>query len=218
MKLVSLICLAVLCLITSVLYAIFADKKGWQGFFIRGLAMFSISALSLVSVYFKGLTNAAGIFLSLAFVAFLFCEGASLIDDENKKWIATACSTVATGILLAGVIALNQFSILPLGGGLLFGIGLALVVWAFNNEKGALNNIFAIVQLALAGGIVGVAAISTISSLHFTTTLLVTVGAGLNLIGLFIKNLNLNSKAANIIANLMITVGLAVIASSTYFY
>lgn len=218
MKLASFIVLGAVCAIMSVLYAIFNDKKGWQGFFVKALTLFCILSFSLVLSHLKAITNATSLFIALSCGVFLLGDGLNAFIEDNKNWIEKLCFTFANAILLAATISVYQTSILALAGGILLGLGLGLIAWTVGNKQNVFNVVLLVLQLALIGGCVGCGIFNVLGSLHFLTAVLVFLGSVLLLAGMFIKGLNKNNKTANIVASLMFALGLSLIASSTYFY
>lgn len=218
MKLISFACLAAVCLILSVLYAIFGRKKGWQGFFIKTLTLFCILTLSLLANYLRAITDTIGFFITLSCGAFFLSEGVGCFDEENKMWVEKLFAILASGLLLAATVTITQFNVLPLAGGVLLGFGLGFITWAFGKEKTLINSILSIVQLGLIGGVLGFSVLNILYSPHFITSLLTLAGAALILISTVMRGFNRDSKALNIIANIMFSIGLTLIAGSTYFY
>lgn len=215
MKFVAFVCIAAVCLIMSVLYAIFGDKKNGNGFVVRAITLFSILALSLISVYLKSMTNIIGLFVSLSCGALMLGE---MLDDENKKWFCKIFMALAYALLLAAVVSIMEFSLFPLLGGLLFGLSVGFVAWAFNGEKSATNTILNIIQFILLGGAIGFGAINLLGFRRFIFSAMIFGACVFILIGTFMKYLNSENRTINMLSRVFISIGFAVIAGSTYFY
>ena len=214
MKLILYIGLAVICLITSLLYAITGSKKEWQAFLLKEIALFAILIFSITSNYLKGISDAVTLFILIMFAINLFGEMASKISD--KVWVEKACKVVRNACLLTSVLALAKFNAISLSAGILLGVAAGLASWAFNGEKNKLYIVLNIFQLAMLGGAVGFGLSNILTSSHFILALIMFVGSTLLLIGTTFENFKKDKSIA--IARYFIMLGFILLAGSTYFY
>ena len=215
MKFISFICLAAVCLIASVIHVIFGSKKDGKGFVVRAITFSSIIIFSVVSTYLRGLTNIVALFISLSCCVLMLGE---IIIEENKKWLSKIFSAISSALLLVAVVSLMEFKLFPLLGGLLCGLGFGFVSWAFNGEKKVINTCFDITQFILICGSISFGVINFLGNEKFLLSTIILAGCVLAFIGKFLDSLNKENKVLNMVSRGFVSIGFALIASSTYFY
>lgn len=220
MKIISFISLSVVCLIMSALYTLFNEKRGWQGFLIRGLATFSLLCLSLLITSLKSLTNALPLFISFSLGLFVISEFLFLVEmEEEKKGMFSGIIYALVYLLLSlSALSLANFNYIALISGVVVGGGLGVTTWLVNKNRDIVNIIANILQYVFISLIIAFAINGLIMSLHMISTVFMLIGGVLLLTSKIMKDFGKDRKVITIILNAAMMVGMIAITCSTYFF
>lgn len=220
MILVSYICLAVLCLIMTVVYALFNNKIGWQGLLVKGLTMLSLLVLALVSANLKSLINAISLYIPIGLSVLLVCECLYCVEIETKqRYIFSRVLQILGYLSIAfSAMALSEFNILAIIGGMLIGCGTGLICWGIKRYNKIEIILMEIISFVAIGMIIGFGLHSLLNSSHFISSLLVFVGGIILFIQKVLTTFSGNKKVIIIISNILYIIALISISSSLFFY
>lgn len=226
MRILSYISLCIVCLCASVLFIVFGKKEGWKGQLTRSLTYLTFLIFAVVLGSLKSLTNALPMFLILAFGTMI--AKSSFEGEENKQWSMlkeSKAKVLINGILSPIIIlficlsnlSLSGFNFFSTLGGLMFGLGFGLIIWAILHEK-KLNTILLLIEFSFLGLLVGVGYGATIATSHKTSAILMLIGGLMFFTSAVMKKLSKENKVVKIIANSLMLLSFAVMTSSIYFY
>ena len=218
---ITVICLGVLCVLMAVVYTIYGQKSGWQGLLVRGLAILSCIALTLVSASLRSITNALPIFVTIGLAILLLSETlkvSNFAGDKAQTVVSGILTSVAFISIALGGMSLSEFSIFALLGGIFFGVGFGLVVCAIKKYKGIDKVLSEVFSFMAIGFILGFGLMAILSSIH-TLSAVCMLGGGLVLLfQKFMLSLGKGGKVISYIANALFVVAIAVISLSIYLY
>lgn len=220
MIIIPFACLGAVCLIMSIVYTMFNNKKGWQGLLVKCLTMFSLFLFALISANLKSIINAIALYIPVAFVVLIVSECLSCMDiDEKVKTIFSGVIKIASFALIAiSAMSLAEFNILALIGGLLLGVGLGLISWAKNKYKNLYVILIEIFNFMAICAIIGLGINAVLRSSHFISSILLLVAGVVLLVVKLMRVYGKNNKIVNIIANELYILALIVIGCSIYFF
>jgi len=138
MNIVPMIFLGVLCLLMAVMYIVFNNKSNWQGLLVRGLAVVSCIVFSLVSSTTKSINNAFPLFTIVGLSVLVLSEAlkvAGIADEKSNLITFGLLNSSAFTIIAFGGLALSEFNIFALLGGIFFGVADGLIVCAIKKYK-----------------------------------------------------------------------------------
>lgn len=220
MEMVPYICLGALCVILGVLNVIFNRKTGWQGIVVRGLAVLSLLAFSIIVSSLKGIVNALPMYISLGLAVLMMAEivYVSMTDDDKMKPVINGLFFAVSAVMFAlSTMSLAEFSLFALVGGLLAGIGFGLITCAFKQNKGLNRILMNILTFACIGLIIGLGINAVMISKHMISSICVLAGGALLLVHRALVVCG-KGKVAGYLASVIGTLALIAITISIYFY
>lgn len=220
MTMITFICLAFVCCALAVINIAFYNLKGWKGILVRGLFVFSLVAFSLIVQNLREIFNAVPMFITLGLGVMLLAEVVYVSmenDDKLKPIVNGSFFTISNGLFAFSLIALAEFNVLALAGGLLTGIGFGLIVCVLNRNKGLNRIIMNILTFASIGAVVGLGLNTVLVSQHFISSIMMFAG-GIFLLVHRILVVSGKGKIALYLEKAFMSIALLLITFSMFFY
>lgn len=220
MKIISLLTLGLVCVVMSVIYALFGRKEGWKGTLARVSTYFTLTAFALVLSSLNSLTNALTIFIVISFALMIAMQSFEKTSetDTSKEIVEGLLSSLSILLLALSNLSLSGFNFFSTIGGLLLGTGAGLVVWAIKKYKGKAKILFTVIEFALIGLLAGVGYGAVVASVHSVSAVIMMIGGLLILVSSVMQRLAEEKKIIVVIADILMVVALTLMASSIYFY
>lgn len=220
MNIVPFVCLLVVCGAMGVINTIFYKLSGWKAVVVRGLTVVSLLVFSLVTSNLRALTNAFSLFIAIALSVLLLAEViyVSMNDDEKLKPVVNGVFFGLTNILFAlSVMAIAEFSVLALLGGVFAGIGIGLIVCAIRKEKALKVILMNIFTFACVGLLIGLGVNALIVSQH-TVSAILMFAAGIFMLTQRMLVVCGKGKIAGYLGSALSSLALILLTISIYFY
>mgnify|MGYP005779488647 CR=1 FL=1 len=220
MVLIPYICLCVVCVLMSVIYTLYYDKKGWQGILVKGLTILSLIIFSMVSANLKSLNSAITLFIPISLALLLVDECLSLIESSEKvNTIFGGLLRIISCVLFAlTAMSLAEFSLLGFFAGILLGAGIGLITWGVKKYKTIEKIVIEILTFMAIGFLIGLGTYAVIMSTHLISSILMLVGGILMLAQKMMLVFGEQNKIVRIIAHEVYVIAIIVISCSIYFY
>lgn len=221
MNIIPIVCFGVVALIMAVVYTVFARKTGWQGLLVRGLAILSCIALVQISANLKAIGNALPIFMTLGLAVLLLSEALKVAGINNEKTsiaVFGVLNSVGFALIACSGLALAEFNIFAVVGGILLGIAGGMLVCAIKKYKSVERVFSEIFTFMGIGFILGFGLMSMLTSSHVITSICMIGGGALLLAHRFMFAFAQKNKTVKHIADLLYILGLLVISVSIYLY
>lgn len=220
METFSIVSLSLLCALMAVGYAIFGHKTGWKGLVVRGSAILSCVALSLVSANFKSLTNALPLFLTLGLCVLVLAEALKdKVENEKTQRVVYGLACGLGFILISlGGLSMSQFNIFALLGGIFFGVAFGLIVCGIKKYKSANEVLTEILHFTAIGFILGFGLMGLVSYTHITSSICLLGGGLVLLFQKLVVTLGRGGKTEVAISNLLYILALVAISFTIYLY
>lgn len=220
MNMIPFICLLVVCATLGILNTIFYKQSGWKGIAVRGLTIFAVLTFAAIVANLRGISNALPLFLILGLALLLLAETVyvSMADDDKFKPIVNGGFFAAANVLFAlCAMSLAEFSLFPLIGGVLAGIGFGLISCVQKRNKGLNRILMNILSFAGIGLLLGVSVNAVLSSKHMISSICMLAGGGLMLIHRLLVVCG-HGKLAGYLERACLSLGLIALSISLYFY
>ncbi len=218
---VPFIILSILCLGMGALDTIFHKKQGWQGILLKGLTIFSILVLAIVSANARELNNALPMFVMIALGLTILTEtllASNNIDEKARLITFSLLNFVSVMFFSVSSITLSEFNVLALVGGILLGLGLGLVVCGFKRNWALYPILMEILVCLSLGLLFGFALTATVVSKHFVSSLLMLFGAILMLVKHILESFFSKYKIIGYLSTAIFVISMILMTMTIYFF
>ncbi len=221
MILVTLLLFVSACLICGILQAIIGDKKDWRSYLVSSLTSFLLFVFAVIIANISGIINAYSLLIIIAFGFFIILNLTKFVELENKyakELIHEVLKITFIAFLAFSSLALATFSPFALVGGLLFGIGIGLLVWGIKKYKDVTTPIMTIIFFAFLGLFLVLNVNNVIFSTHLISSITMLSGSAIlfscQLANLFAKD----SKSKYITITILQIIAYILIVGGIYFF